>query len=486
MKATLVDADRMTVNQSSPWVQGIIGLLFAGLGALFCVLIAAGAMDNVQRGGVPVSVPPLLKVGWMAFCLLFVLLGLALAGYRSGTTLDREAGRALQWESCYVSFGSRSRGIRHFQSVRLESEIREGARDKMNRVSYRRVYPVKLTEPGGSVLLLSETGSERASREAARQVAEFLGLEFTDTTTDDKPLPRRGASVTVELPGIGRLSYAQETPKVEQKPYEFRECVEQPEVPPHDLSWSYHPRWPALGHVHAVWLYSERTGDWQAVENIWPQIQEVWGRYAAQPLLADAGQGGHLHLNRTAAGCLAYARLAHRFRAEKDAAAATRELDRLLSLMLGNCRARAAIAAETLQQTSSRGDTHHNQGRKLYFHLNNHKSKLALFLDLTPELGRALAEAAPAETTILQRWVDRLMPAFYLAFEERSVHYGENFVELPDSVHGLFLAKAFLWHAPADQLARFTDLPWVRADLFHIEKLVHAIEGAGRRNWEKQ
>src|SRR6185312_6946240 len=65
------------------------------------------------------------------------------------------------------------------------------------------------------------------------------------------------------------------------------------EVPPHDLSWSYHPRWPAIGHVHAVWLYGERTGDWQAVEALWPRLQEVWGRYAAQPLAPDARQGGH-------------------------------------------------------------------------------------------------------------------------------------------------------------------------------------------------
>jgi hypothetical protein len=77
------------------------------------------------------------------------------------------------------------------------------------------------------------------------------------------------------------------------------------------------------------------------------------------------------------------------------------------------------------------------------------------------------------------------MPAFYLAFEERSVHYGENFIELPDSVQGLFLAHAFLGDAPAGRLARYTDIPWARADLFHIEKLVHTIEAGGRRRWER-
>ena len=110
---------------------------------------------------------------------------------------------------------------------------------------------------------------------------------------------------------------------------------------------------------------------------------------------------------------------------------------------------------------------------------------MALFMDLTPELGRALADAAPAETAELRRWAELLMPAFYLAFEERSVHYGENFVDLPESVHGLFLAQAFLWGAPPDRLGRYTDLPWVRADLFHVEKLVHALEAQGKRRWDK-
>jgi hypothetical protein len=256
------------------------------------------------------------------------------------------------------------------------------------------------------------------------------------------------------------------------------------DVPPHDLTWSYHPRWPTVSHLHAVWLYGDLTGDWESIRAFWPRIQGVWRHHAARPLAPDPKQGGHLYLNRTAAGCLAYARLARRFGTAADAADATRELNRLLTLMLAYYRDRASTAAATLLQATSGGDTEHNQGRKLYFHLNNHKSKLALFLDLTPELGRALAAAAPNETAALRRWVELLMPTFYLAFEERSVHYGENFVDLPDSVHGVFLAHAFLWNAPSERLARYTDLPWVRADLCHIEKLVRAIEAAGRTRYE--
>jgi hypothetical protein len=207
----------------------------------------------------------------------------------------------------------------------------------------------------------------------------------------------------------------------------------------------------------------------------------VWRSYADRPLVFDVRQGGHLYLNRTAAGCLAYARLAGRFGSPAEVAAATRELDRLLREALRVYRRRARLAADTLRQRTSKGDVSGNQGRKLYFHLNNHKSKLALFLDLTPDLRGVLAGTAAPETEALRRWADLLLPTCYLALEERNVHYGENFVDLPDSAHGLFLANAFLWKRPARPLARSTDIPWCRADLFHIEKLAHAIEAHAKR-----
>ena len=247
------------------------------------------------------------------------------------------------------------------------------------------------------------------------------------------------------------------------------------DVPPHDLSWSFLPRWPIISHVQAIWLYGERTGDWEAVERLWPKIRELGEAYLQRPLQIDDQQGSHLWLNRTLVGCVAYARLAKRFRDDQQASAAREETKRLGSLLLAEYRRRAAIAAGLLSQATSGGDTHHNQGRKLYFHLNNHKSKLALLLDLSPELGRELAAAAPGETEVLRTFFTLLMPTYYLAWEERNVHYGENFVDLPDSLHGIFLAHAHLWDADAQTLDRHTDLPWCRGDLFHIERLALAM-----------
>jgi hypothetical protein len=255
------------------------------------------------------------------------------------------------------------------------------------------------------------------------------------------------------------------------------------DVPPHDLTWSYHPRWPAISHVHAVWLYGERTSEWEAVQQHWPQIKALWTDYANKPLEVESQQG-HLWLNRTAAGALGAARMGRRFEDRETEASATREFERLLNAGIGLTRLKAASAARVLSQPTSRGDLSGNQARLLYVPLNNHKSKLGWSLDLSPELARAYATGAPADVETLLQFTDLLMPAFYLAAEERQTHYGENFIDLPDSMHGLFLAHAYLWADKPDRLDVLTDLPWCKADLFHLETLVLAIEAQGTVTWK--
>jgi hypothetical protein len=255
------------------------------------------------------------------------------------------------------------------------------------------------------------------------------------------------------------------------------------DVPPHDLTWSFRPDWPAVSHLHALWLYGERTGDWESIQRHWPRIRELWADYARQPLEVDAKQG-HLWLNRTAAGAVALARLARRNRDADLETAGTAEYERLLAEGIKLTIIKSTAAAEVLSRPTSRGDLSGNQGRLLYLPLNNHKSKLAWSLDLSPEMARVYAAEAPAEVETLHQFTDLLMPAFYLAAEERQTHYGENYIDLPDSMHGLFLAHAYLWPTPPDQLDRMTDLPWCKADLFHIEKLVAAIEAQGKVTWK--
>jgi len=250
------------------------------------------------------------------------------------------------------------------------------------------------------------------------------------------------------------------------------------DVPPNDMFWPQKPDWPAISHVYAIWLYGHRTGDWDSVSALWPRIRNTFAAYAARPLNV-AQPAGRVHMNRTAAGLAAYVRLARRFDPQGGTDEAIAQLDRLLAAIIAYWQDRGATCGKALAAVEA-GQSTSGQGELLYLNLRNHFLKLAIFLDMTPDLAAAIAEAQPAAAASIQRYVDLYMPCYYLAFEERQVHYGENFVDLPDSIHGIYRCKAFLWKAPADVLARHSDLPWVKADLFHIQKLVFAAEATAR------
>ena len=226
MRATRIDGDRLKIDQSSPVVQTIVGLVFAGAGAFFLILFALGNFDKV-KDGVPLPNPLALKCGGMSLCAFFILFGLAIAGYRLGTTLDREAKEAIEWETFVLPLRSSRRSIRRFTTVRVVSDVQVDRTDKVGRTRYQRTYYVKLTDPAGGEIVLGMGGE--GLREIARQVADYLELELIDTTTEDAPLPLQGGHVSVELPVVGPVTYVADQPNVEVTPYQFRECQDQPE-----------------------------------------------------------------------------------------------------------------------------------------------------------------------------------------------------------------------------------------------------------------
>jgi hypothetical protein len=256
---------------------------------------------------------------------------------------------------------------------------------------------------------------------------------------------------------------------------ERRELYDVPKANLKPLETGVRPR---IGDLHAFWLYLDRTGQRVRVEGDWHELVAIAQEYLENPMKDLSLPKNQVHLNRTLAGCVAFLRLAEHFALPEDKKwieLAEKECKRLSEAILAEYRAKGKLAAELLAQSTSGGDTSENQGRKLYVHTGNHRSKIALFLDLTPELARELRSAAPAETESLRDFIHMIMPTDYLAFEERNAHYGENFVDLPDTVHGLFLADEWLWSGGKNTLER-SDIPWCKADLYHIHKLVTALE----------
>ena len=53
---------------------------------------------------------------------------------------------------------------------------------------------------------------------------------------------------------------------------------------------------------------------------------------------------------------------------------------------------------------------------------------------------------------------------------------------LPTAAADVFAARAWILDAPAEELTGYLDIPWCRADLDYIQKLVWCL-GAGQARW---
>ncbi|HZK80078.1 MAG TPA: hypothetical protein VFC46_03405 [Humisphaera sp.] len=98
------------------------------------------------------------------------------------------------------------------------------------------------------------------------------------------------------------------------------------------------------------------------------------------------------------------------------------------------------------------------------------------FRDMTPELGRFLADHLKAESAAYCRRVEENQPHWNVAYAE-AILSAENGFAAPCDSQGLFLAHAWVLHDPPDALERLIDVPWlVRGDLQYLQKIVATIE----------
>jgi hypothetical protein len=223
------DGSRLDITEGYPIVQGIFGL---GLAAFAGMLLyqAIKSLFDPTNAFWPGEPSHLTLVGIAAGCLVGVTLGLVIAVYRSGTTLDRQVGKLIRWQRLGVDVTQKSRDLRRFDTLCLRSEMREAA-DSHNRTRsnrYYRIYVLVLSDPHGAQAPIGETTSTDQARAASRQIAEFLGIRFTDQALGEQPVPVGGGSVNVDLPVVGRVGYESPTTTVAMTPYVFRECLDPP------------------------------------------------------------------------------------------------------------------------------------------------------------------------------------------------------------------------------------------------------------------
>lgn len=107
------------------------------------------------------------------------------------------------------------------------------------------------------------------------------------------------------------------------------------------------------------------------------------------------------------------------------------------------------------------------------------------FRDATPELARFLGDTMKPT---IRRTVERIeenLPDWYMALGESVLSGdGRNYLP-PDNALQNFLARAWVLGTPAEELARYCDVPYTeRGDLYYICKLVQAIKAYRGVEWE--
>jgi len=247
-------------------------------------------------------------------------------------------------------------------------------------------------------------------------------------------------------------------------------------IPPEALSrshreQSHHP----FGNLYAVWLYAERCDEWARIFADWDRLRTTFGDFLKTGWQLNSEQGA-LFANRYLSSLLAFADMAERY-GDADMIRQAREMAEQTSAVLVEWwRKQGEDVRLPVFQNISEWDAFIGSGDALFFRVISHKAKLALFHDLTPEIATLVRLNAPEAVDKLWRAFETLCTTWYLAGEERQIHYGENFIDPPDFALDAFKTLAWLKEAPTEELIQRLDIPFCRADLTHLTKLAIIFE----------
>lgn len=240
-----------------------------------------------------------------------------------------------------------------------------------------------------------------------------------------------------------------------------------------------------FGGVYAAWLYAERCEAWGGLLKSWPEIQSAFSDFTNKN--PHFGQKPELYFNRYLSSLIAYEKIAGRMQSivmnsgiverskDSDFAASARALIATSTPVLAQWWRDAGTTLTTFNG-SQQLDPFIGKGDKLSWAVFPHRHKLAIFQDITPEIAEIIRREAPEAAARVWSTFTNLAPTWHLQGEERQYHFGENFVDTPDFALSAFQAFAFVQKADSRTLLNHVDIPFCRADLYHLQKLAIALE----------
>lgn len=212
-----------------------------------------------------------------------------------------------------------------------------------------------------------------------------------------------------------------------------------------------------VARLYPLWLWAHVTGDWQRIERDWNGLKAL----AAQPpnKIEEDCRNGYV------AGLIAYCRVAKHV---GDAAAVED----------GLAKVRRAMAERLAYEfTYPRG--------AVITEVPTSRTIFGRWRHLTPEVGRLLAAyAAPTERQLMSVYVDYQRPAWWLAWNVEMMWRNETPYAFPTVSAEVFAARALVLDEPAAKLSQTLDIPWCKADLFHVQKLVFCLDAAVPPAWK--
>jgi len=205
-----------------------------------------------------------------------------------------------------------------------------------------------------------------------------------------------------------------------------------------------------LARLYPLWLWADVANDGSHIESHWDRLKTL----VDQPpnKMEEDCRNGYL------AGLIAYCRMAGHMKDEP-------------SRQKGLRVARTALRERLVYEFS------HAKGG-IITEVPVLRSTFARWRHLTPEIGRFLAHyAGPTHQQLMDVYVDYHRPTWYLAWGVETLWRNESPFAFPTMSAEIFTARAWILEEPARTLESFLDIPWCKADLFYIQKLVLCIEG---------
>lgn len=223
---------------------------------------------------------------------------------------------------------------------------------------------------------------------------------------------------------------------------------------------------PTLHVLYGLWLWADRTGDWQVIRQDWPRIKTRYLRGIEEEPILYGQMSAHI----------AVARLAKRF-ADRDM------VRRATEAFVDDLTAGSDLRQIEKRLARTRFAHFLDPRNRAYFPGN-----CWMFLDASPEILRFLGDTQREEYL---RRLDQLKARYPLWWLLQAPYFtrwtGDESVGVtPEIVGMIFPAERWVAQTPREDLAQYLrSAPVGIGDCYWIEALVQGIEAFGTLRWER-